>query len=131
MSAENLVGTALSNVPKAVAAGVVDMGTGMLLAVKTVESHPQGVIDMLAAATKDLFEGDMVVNIENTFKKARGETSNEHYFREVIVTSRNLIHVFARLPSNQAVVLAVVTRLDANLGLVLNKVREAAEQGSV
>ena len=41
MSADTAVASALSTVPKAVAAGVVDMETGMLLAIKTTESHPQ------------------------------------------------------------------------------------------
>lgn len=126
MSAESIVAKALAEVPKAVAAGVTDMGTGMLLGYKTVDSHPQGVLDLLAAATKDLYEGDSVMNIEKTFKKVRGDTSTDHYFQEIIVNSKNLIHVFARLKSNQAMVLTVVSRADANLGLVVAKSREVA-----
>jgi hypothetical protein len=126
MSAETIVAKALAEVPKAVAAGITDMGTGMLLAYKTVDSHPQGVLDLLAAATKDLYEGDSVMNIEKTFKKVRGDNSTDHYFQEIIVNSKNLIHVFARLKSNQAMVLTVVTRAEANLGLVVAKSREVA-----
>jgi hypothetical protein len=124
VSADNIVAKALADVPKAVAAGITDMSTGMLLAYKTVESHPQAVLDMLAAATKDLFEGDLVMSIESTFKKTRGDSSNDHYFQEIIVNSKNLIHVFSRLKSNQAIVLTVVCRIDANLGLVITKARE-------
>ncbi|NIR29191.1 MAG: hypothetical protein GWN84_07720 [Gammaproteobacteria bacterium] len=124
MSADTIVGKALDNVPKAVASGVVDMGTGMLLAIKTTESHPQAVVDMVSAATKELFEGDMVVAIEDAFKKARGEDSNEHYFREILVSSKNLIHYFGRLSSSENCVVAVVTRVDANLGMVVAKARE-------
>jgi len=124
MSADNIVAKALAEVPKALAAGITDMGTGMLLSYKTVESHPQAVLDMLAAATKDLFEGDMVMSIESTFKKTRGDSSSDHYFQEIIVNSKNLIHVFSRLKSNQAIVLTVVCRIDANLGLVVTKARE-------
>jgi len=36
--------------------GFVDMQTGMLLATKTVDSHPQEVLDLVAAATADIFE---------------------------------------------------------------------------
>ena len=107
------------------------MGTGMLLAVKTVDSHPQAVLDMLAAATKDLYEGDMVMNIENTFKKIRGDGSNEHYFQEIIVNSKNLIHVFARLKAKQSVIMTVVCRGDANLGLVVTKAREIATSETI
>ena len=78
MSADTAVTSALANVPKAVAAGVVDMGTGMLLAVKTMESHPQSVLDMVAAGTKELFEGDVALALETSFKQIRGDALNEH-----------------------------------------------------
>lgn len=129
--ADAIVQSLLTNVPKALAAGVVDMGTGMLLATKTVDSHPQAVLDMVAAATKEMFEGDTVVQIENSFKKSRGDSYTGHYFREMIVTSRNLLHVFARLEAQENVVAVVVTRLDANLGMVIMKTREVTSQASV
>ncbi len=131
MAVDNIVKTAIQEVPKAVAAGVVDMASGMLLAVKTVDSHPQEVLDLVAAATRELFEGENSLSIEKMFKKARGVTSDEHYFREFVVTSTNLIHVFGRLKSNPSIVLTVVTRADANLGLVLTKARQIIATGTI
>jgi hypothetical protein len=131
MSADSIVSSALSNIPKAVAAGVVDMGTGMLLGVKTTESHPQEVLDMVAAGTKDIFEGDTSMSIEKTFKKTRGDSDKDHYFQEIIINSKNLIHVFSRLKSNQGVVMVVVCRIDANLGQVVMKSREICNTESV
>ncbi|WP_455388966.1 hypothetical protein [Petrachloros mirabilis] len=126
MSADAIVATVLKDVANSVAAGVIDLGTGMLLAVKTVESHPQSVLDLLAAASKEMFEGDMVQQIEKIFKKTRGETSEEHYFKEIIVTSKNLLHVFCRLKAKESVVVAVVCRVNANLGLTVSKARDIA-----
>lgn len=131
MSVDTIVNSAISTVPKAVAAGVVDMGTGLLLGVKTVDQHPQSVLDMLAAATHDLYEGDSVMGIENSFKVARGDKSEEHYFKEIVVTSKNLIHVFSRLSSNPKVIVTVVCHDSANMGLVLNKVREIVTHDSI
>ncbi len=131
MSAETIVKGLMTDVPKAVAAGVVDMGTGMLLHVSTVESHPQEVLDLVSAATKDLFEGDNVTTIENTFKKVRGVDGDERYFQEIIVTSTNLLHVFARLKSMPTVVAIVVCRVDANLGAVLMKTRSICSSDTV
>lgn len=131
MSVETIVNAAIANVPKAVAAGIVDMGTGLLLGVKTVDSHPQSVLDMLAAATQDMFEGPSVVSIENAFKSIRGDKNDEHYFKEVIVTSKNLIHVFSRLKSNPQVVISVVCDQSANLGMVLMKLREIANNDNI
>jgi predicted regulator of Ras-like GTPase activity (Roadblock/LC7/MglB family) len=131
MSADSIVQSLMTNVPKAIAAGVVDMDSGMLLAVKTVDSHPQAVLDMVAAATKDLYEGDTVMNIEQTFKKTRGDTYAGHYFREIIVTSKNLLHIFARLEGQESIVAVVVARIDTNLGLALMKTREVSSQAKV
>jgi predicted regulator of Ras-like GTPase activity (Roadblock/LC7/MglB family) len=115
----------MKNVPDCLAAGWVDMNTGMLLGVKTVDSHPQEVLDLVAAATTDIFQGSNVVAIEQMFKKSRGVTNAEHYFREIIVMSQNLIHVFARGKKKEDQVLVIVTRVSANLGMVLTKSRAA------
>lgn len=126
MSVETILTKAMSEVPKAVAAGVVDMSTGMLLGVKTVDSHPQEVLDLVAGATKDLFQGDNVTNIEDTFKRIRGVGSSERYFKEILVISTNLLHIFARLKRLESAVVVVVCRIDTNIGLALMKMREVA-----
>ena len=131
MSAEGIVKDAIDNVPKAVASGVIDMGSGMMLAIKTVESHPQTVLDILAPATKELFEGDMVLHIEKLFKQARGVDNSERYFQEILVSSTHLWHYFGRLKSNSAVVLAVVSRGDVNMGMFLVKARELTANATV
>lgn len=123
MSVETILNKSMKEVPKAIAAGVVDMSTGMLLGVKTVDSHPQDVLDLVSAATKDLFEGDNVTAIEDTFKRARGVQTSERYFKEIIVMSTNLVHVFARIRSMPSVVAVVICRADTNLGLALMKMR--------
>ena len=131
MSAENIIKRAMKEIPKCVAAGIVDLDSGMLLNVKTVDSHPQEVLDLVAAATKDLYEGDNVTTIENAFKRIRGVRSDEHYFQQILVMSRNLIHFFARLERDQGVVLVAVCRNDANLGLVLAKGRMIARSEGI
>ena len=127
MKIDKAIEASIKNVPKAVAAGVVDMDTGMMLDMKTTESHPQEVFDFLAAATKDLFEGENVVTIENIFKKARGSKSSEHYFQEIVVYSKNLLHFFARTPKSTTIVYCVVCSADANVGLVMVKARDIAK----
>lgn len=126
MSLDVALSKAQSQIPECVAAGYVDMATGMLLGVKTVDSHPQDVLDLVSAATADLFQGPNVTAIEKLFRKARGHAEDgSHYFEEIVVFSKNLIHVFLRCKkaSNQAVVF--VCRGSANIGMVLVKSRSA------
>ena len=131
MSIDETIRLAMTEVPKAVATGLVDMGSGMMLSIKTVDSHPQAVLDILAPATKEMFEGDMVTSIENLFKKSRGVTDQAHYFQEILVSSTNLWHYFGRLKSNQQVVLAAVCRGDVNLGLLVMKARQIAQAATI
>lgn len=131
MSAEAAIKSAMDDVPKAVAAGIVDMASGMMLSMKTLDSHPQAVIDVLAPATKELFEGDMVLHIENLFKKARGVESDERYFREIMISSKNLWHYFGRFDSNSQIVLCVVARGDVNMGMFLVKARQICATGEI
>lgn len=120
------IAAACSSIPECLAGGYIDISSGMLLAVKTVDSHPAEVIDMLAAATGDLFAGKNVVAIESMFKKARGlATDNHHYFQEIIINSENLIHVFMRGKRYPDYVACFVCRKTANLGMALTKARGA------
>ena len=118
--------TAVSSIPECLAAGYVDIGSGMLLSVKTVDSHPSEVLDLVAAATADMFAGPNVSMIEKMFKKSRGVADdNHHYFQEIIVNSDNLLHVFMRGKRYPDYVAVFVCRKSANLGMALTKVRIA------
>jgi len=127
MSLDQALQKAVSSIPECVAGGFIDLASGMLLGVKTVDSHPSEVMDLLAAATADLFQGANVTTIEQIFKKARGipPTDQHHYFQEIIVNSDNLLHIFMRGKTNEALVATFVCRKSANLGMALTKARAA------
>ena len=126
MSLDAKIASLISTVPECVAGGYVDIGSGMLLSVKTVDSHPQEVISLLAAATADRFAGQNIVTIERLFKRSRGVADDgHHYFQEVLVNSDNLIHVFLRGKRYPDYVAVFVCRKSANLGMVLTKARLA------
>ena len=126
MNLDAIVQKAVTSVPECVAAGCVDLASGMVLSIKTVDSHPQEVFELLAAATADLFQGPNVSAIESVFRRARGlaENPDHHYFQEMIVNSDNLIHVFLRT-KRQMQVVCFVCRKGANLGMVLTRARMA------
>jgi hypothetical protein len=125
MALDTMLTKAQQSIPECVAAGYVDMSTGMLLGVKTVDSHPQEVLDLVAAATADLFQGQNVTSIERLFRKSRGHSEDgNHYFKEIIVFSDNLLHVFLRAKRKKDQAVVFVTRASANIGMVLTKSRQ-------
>ena len=129
MTLDTMLAKAQQAVPECVAAGYVDMSTGMLLGVKTVDSHPQEVLDLVAAATADLFQGQNVTSIERLFRKSRGHGEDgSHYFKEIVVFSDNLIHVFLRAKKKKDQAAVFVSRGSANIGMVLTKTRQALNE---
>ncbi|MGW6727719.1 hypothetical protein ACWF9G_17590 [Nocardia sp. NPDC055029] len=112
-----------AEVPDCVAAGVIDLSTGMLLSVETVDNHPPEVLDLLAAATLDLFQGRNVVMIEDIWKERRGIRSDDHYFQEILVNSNNLTHLFLRAESRDDLVVVVVCRKTVNVGMLFAQSR--------
>lgn len=118
---------AVTTIPECLAAGYVDINSGMLMSVRTVDSHPREVLDLVAAATADLYKGPNVSMIEKLFRQARGlpQDDSAHYFREIIVNSENLIHVFLRGKLHQDYVMVFVCRNTANLGMALTRARLA------
>ena len=124
MSLDSALAKAQQTIPECVAAGYVDMSTGMLLGVKTVGAHPQEVLDLVAAATADLFQGQSVTSIERLFRRSRGHAEDgAHYFREIIIFSENLLHVFLRGKQKADQAFVVICRASANVGMVLSKTR--------
>lgn len=126
MSLDKALAAAQAEIPECVAAGYVDMVSGLLLGVKTVDSHPGEVLDLVAAATGDLFQGKNVMEIERLFDRSRGIVDRKHhYFNEIVVFSTNLIHVFLRSRRNPDHAAVFVTRASANIGMVLVRARAA------
>lgn len=115
-------------VPECLASGVVDMATGMLLTYETTDSHPSEVLDLLAGATLELFQGRTVTMIEDVFKERRGVTSMEHYFQEILVNSSNLTHLFIRNNVAEDLVVVVVCPKSANIGMLFAAARRVIKE---
>ncbi|MEV6096144.1 hypothetical protein [Nocardia sp. NPDC051981] len=122
-----LVKVLRSEVLECIAAGAIDMATGTLLAVETVDNHPQEVLDLLAAATLELFQGRNMVMIEDIWKERRGIRLERHYFQEILVNSDNLTHLFVRAESREDVVVVVVCRKSINVGMLFAQTRRVLE----
>ncbi|WP_329413170.1 hypothetical protein OG802_22835 [Streptomyces sp. NBC_00704] len=123
-----LVKSLRTDAPDCLASGVVDMATGMLLSYETVDNHPPEVLDLLAGATLDLFQGRTVVMIEDVFKERRGVQSDNHFFQEILVNSENLTHLFVRMTEQQDVVAVVVCRKSVNVGMLFAQVRRVVRE---
>lgn len=123
MNTQKILNQAIQAIDQCVAIGVVDLMNGKLIAINTTSSHPTRVLDMVSAATMDLFAGKNILEIEKTFKQRRKSKTSRHYFQEIIVNSDNLIHFFLRDQANQNQVGVFVCSNKVVMGMALNQVR--------
>ena len=116
------------NVPDYVASGFVDLSTGMLLDVDTVANHPREILDVVAAATAHLFEGRNVVQIEGLWKQYRGHTEGGHYFKEILVNSDHLVHLFMRSASDLDIAAVVICTREVSVGMLFAQARQVMRE---
>ena len=109
--------TVVENVDGAVACGVVDLETGMLLGIHNASSYTQTLNEVVAAATMDMFRGSNINRIQQMVRLHRGIPENgENYFEEVYILSKNNFHFAKTLRGGKAVVM-LVTRKTTSQGM--------------
>lgn len=107
----------IDNVEGALACGVVDLDSGVLLGIYNTSNYPQALNELIAAATMDFFRGPNVTRIEQMVRRHRGEPDDgSHYFREIQITSERTLHFAVALRGGRAVVV-LVTHKTTNVGL--------------
>ncbi len=107
----------VENVDGAVACGVIDLDTGMLLGIHNSASYTQTLNEVVAAATMDMFRGPNVGRIEQMVRAHRGTPENgDHYFDEIHITSKHNFHFAKTLKGGKAVMM-LVTKKTTNIGM--------------
>lgn len=105
-----------SDVDGALAVGVVDLSSGMMMAVHhTVPYFTQDYLDAVAAASVDMFRGRLVSRIEQLLSKQRG-SEIKGTFQEMFINSTNVFHFMKVIEGKEAVVI-MVTKKTTNQGM--------------
>jgi hypothetical protein len=101
----------------AVACGVVDLSTGMLLGIHNNGGYTQTLNEIVAAATMDIFRGSNISKIEKAVRQHRGlPEDGESYFNEIHITSKNNYHFAKTIKGGKAVIM-LVTKKTTNIGM--------------
>jgi len=128
MSIDAALQSAISANSECVAAGYVDLVAGEIIGIQTLHAYPAELLDFLALAGADMFQGPNVSAIEKAFDKARGiDGRQHHYFQEILVTSDHLLHVFLRSKKNRNHAACFVYRKSMNIGLAMTAARAAIQ----
>ncbi|HRC86496.1 MAG TPA: hypothetical protein PK413_12880 [Thermoanaerobaculia bacterium] len=106
----------VDSTPDAVAANVVDLGSGMMLGGFFLSNFTSDHFEAVSAAATALYRGRETLRVEDLVKAQRGDTSNEHYMEDVQFSTRGLLHFVMKVPSKEAI-LCLVIRKPGNVGM--------------
>ncbi|MCP5125087.1 MAG: hypothetical protein H6973_05465 [Gammaproteobacteria bacterium] len=107
----------VKSVNDALGAAVVDLSSGLLLAVAhNVPYFTQSYLDAVAAAAVDMFRGNTVSTVEDMLSTQRGTTVHK-MIKEVQMTTEKTYHFMSIVPGKENSLLVLITGKKANLGM--------------
>lgn len=116
----------VSDVQDAVACGVVDLNTGMMMGVHhTIPYFTQSYLDAVAAAAVEMMRGKTVRRVEQLISKHRGVETKE-VFEEIFINSANVFHFMALIRAKQSLVV-LVTKKTTNQGMGWSSLRASMD----
>ncbi|MFW1859526.1 hypothetical protein A7P53_06480 [Acinetobacter defluvii] len=117
MSLKQICENIYSEVNGAIAVGVVDLSSGMPLEIyHRVEYFTQEYIDLVSAASVDMFRGRNVAKVEEKLANQRRKPLS-HSIQEVLMTTEGTIHFMAVLPEKNDILALLVTNKKASVGM--------------
>ena len=100
----------VADVQDALACGVVDLSTGMLMGVHhTIPYFTQSYLDAVAAAAVEMLRGKTVKRVEQLMSKQRGADVKDS-FEEIFISSVNTFHFMALIREKQCLVVLVTKK---------------------
>lgn len=124
MDVETLAATTYSRVPGARLAGVVDMTTGMFVAVEAGNLQQQE-LDLLAVSAREVFAGGMAAGLRRSFI----EENDQQQLKEVIVVGDKTVFVICRAVHLEDTAIIVACDRREHLGMItmtMAKIRDSA-----
>ncbi|EEE35921.1 conserved hypothetical protein [Rhodobacteraceae bacterium KLH11] len=121
MSIDAALASAIETIPDCIAAGYVDMETGMLLGIEASDRENAEALENLALAVANLFQGRGTKGFEDLLRSAGIDEVEHPGFGEIAVFASDRLHIFLRTPEYPDHVVCYICRDSANIGLALTK----------
>ena len=107
----------VDNVDDAMAAGVVDLSSGLLLGVHhNVPYFTQSYLDAVAAAAVDMFRGRGITGVEKRLSESRGQEV-KNTMEEIQMTTPKTLHFMSVIPGKPNALAVLITGKKTNLGM--------------
>jgi hypothetical protein len=118
----------VDSVDGALACGVVDLVTGMVLGIYPISESVSELNDVVATVGMEMFRSEENTRVERLVQSGRGTAFDvPYYFDEVDIASSSRHH-FAKTIKEGKAALLLVTEKTANIGMGWAQVKSAAHQ---
>ncbi|MCB9640452.1 MAG: hypothetical protein H6727_16270 [Myxococcales bacterium] len=108
--------TIVEDIGDALACGIVDINTGMIMGVHhTISYFTQSYLDAVAAAAVEMFRGKTVRRVEELISRHRGQEIRDS-FEEIFISSTKTFHFMKLIPGKNAVIV-LVTKKTSSQGM--------------
>jgi hypothetical protein len=113
---------AISGIPNCVAAGVVDLSSGALLALQTKEDRPQEMLNVLTKTITELFEAPLMQAFSEIYTPTSDENKNSGKgFKEILLLNEHHNYLLLKGRERTQLAIIIVTTKDTPVGLMMMK----------
>lgn len=123
---DQALAAAETEVPECVAVSYVDATTGALLGLRASDPVAHGGAALVAASTTELLRSPGLAAAEAIFVRGRDEGAPMSQVEEMVVTSREHVHLVIRLKTRRNRAVAFVCRASVEVEVALGLARAAA-----
>lgn len=112
------------------AVAYVDTAERVLLGIETRKSLPREVVELIAAATADMYNAPNMVKVADIFKSRKGHESSRSNVNEIIVRGDGTVYILLRALSNcdRICVFACSETNQHSFGLIWHRARQLMPQ---
>jgi hypothetical protein len=122
MDADALLSAALTAIPRSQLAALIDLPSGMFLAVQP-QPDDTATLDLFAASVKEIYAGDLAEGLQVTAVSTAASAPRINVF---VIAGDESLQVMVRMQGQPNLVLAVCCPASANIGMSLVKARYLA-----
>ena len=126
MEVDELLTAALTAIPRAQVAALIDLPSGMFLDVQPQPDNT-AALDLFAASVKEIYAGELAQAFHVVpVKPAAAASQAAARINVFVISSDDFLQVLVRMQSQPNLVLAVCCPASANIGMCLVKARHLA-----
>jgi hypothetical protein len=130
MEVDALLTAALTAIPRAQVAALIDLPSGMFLAAQPQPDNT-AALDLFAASVKEVYAGELADALQVVPVKSTANSHGATRINVMVISGDDTLQVMVRMQAQPNLVLAISCPASANIGMSLVKARHLATTAEI